>query len=79
MRLRIREEMEYKGWDATQLAVHAGVGVATIYRLLREETIEDEGKGGPGLVLLKKVARALGTRVSDLIEEDGQSLRLVDG
>lgn len=72
IRIKVREIVEAKGWDATILAVEAKIGVATAYRLLRDEEYDENGdvKGGPSIIVLKRVAKALGLKLTDLIDED---------
>lgn len=73
IRIKVKDAVKAKGWDATMLAVQANIGVATAYRLLREEEFDetkDDVKGGPSIVVLKRVAKALDVKVTDLIDED---------
>lgn len=50
------------GWSQTELARRAGVDVKTINRL-------EGGRTTPNLITLRKIARALGVPVRDLINQ----------
>jgi hypothetical protein len=73
IKVKIKPLMDARNWDAKDLAYHADIGMATVYRLLRDSEYDEtdaDAKAGPGIVVLKRVARALGVKVTDLIEED---------
>lgn len=78
IKIKVKTVVEAKGWDATRLAVEANIGVATAYRLLKDEEYDESGsdKGGPSILVLKRVAKALGVKATDLIEEDRLALQL---
>lgn len=68
LQLRVRETAEARGIkDPVALASRAGIAYATAYRLMRNE-IGSEDRG-VGILVLYKVARALGVRLSDLLDE----------
>lgn len=55
-----------KGLDAAKLARRADLGQQTVYN------IWDGKVQNPGIKTLLKIARALGTQIEDLLEEDAQ-------
>lgn len=68
LKLKVREVAELQGIrDPVDLASKAGVAYATAYRLW-QGNIGTPGRG-IGILVLYKVARALGVKVWDLVEE----------
>jgi transcriptional regulator with XRE-family HTH domain len=62
-RFRVKELARQQGLSAAKIARLADVSYDITYALFRDE-------GNPTLASLKKIAAALGCKVSDLIEED---------
>lgn len=62
-RLRVREIAEEQGWNAAKLARRADLSNTAVYAIWNGET-ED-----PGLRTLEAIARALGVKIRDLIDE----------
>lgn len=63
-RTRIQEVAEERGWNASRLGRAADISQAAMYALWHGR-VKD-----PGLQTLAALARVLGVRVADLIEED---------
>lgn len=57
---RLRRFREAKGWSLDQLGSETGISRAYLWKLERKEGVN------PGLDVLKRLARALGTTVGDL-------------
>lgn len=71
LKLRIKEVAEKQGIkDPVDLASKAGIAYATAYRLW-QGNIGTEGRG-VGVLVLYKVARALGVKMWELVEETDQ-------
>jgi len=76
IRLRVKEVAQQKGIkDAAKLSRQANIAYATAHRLWNGE-LGGEGDKGVGILILARIAQALGVRVADLFEEDRYSLRL---
>jgi len=60
--MRIREVMKEKGISKMRLSKLAGIDRMTLYRLLSKKDCR--------LSTLRKIAKALGVKVSDLIEDE---------
>lgn len=70
VRLRVREVAQQKGvTDAAKLSRIANIAYATAHRLWNGE-VGGEGDKGVGILILDRIAQALGVRITDLIEED---------
>lgn len=70
VRLRVREVAEEKDFRTPgALARESKVSYATIHRLWNEP---EEAVDGVSLGVLRRIARALGVRVSDLMREEEQ-------
>lgn len=68
LKLKVRDAAESQGiHDPVTLAAKAGIAYATAYRLWQGE-IGSEDRG-VGVFVLYKVARALGVKLWDLIED----------
>lgn len=65
VKLRVKDVAEARGWNAARLARKADISNTAMYGIWNDTT-ED-----PGIRTLEKIARALGVRVSELIEESG--------
>lgn len=63
MRLRIRELRQERGWTLDELASAAGISRALLNQF-------ELGDRRPNTLRLEQIARALGVRVSDLIENE---------
>lgn len=74
LKLRVREIAEAQGVnDPVALAGKTGIAYATAYRLWQGKLGSDDR--GVGVLLLYRVARALGVRFSELVvEEMGQKV-----
>jgi len=59
---RIEKAMEARGWKVAQLAVYAEVSDAAVYNILNG--------ADPKLSTIARIARALGLKVCDLIDEE---------
>lgn len=59
---RIERAMEARGWKVAQLAVYADVSDASVYNILNGSDTK--------LSTLARIARALGLKVADLIDEE---------
>ena len=71
IRLRVRELAERNGIDdAAKLSRAAGIAYATARRIWNNDLGSVEDGKGPGIFILAKIARALGLRVVDLIDEE---------
>jgi transcriptional regulator with XRE-family HTH domain len=57
---RIRELRDAKGWSQRMLADHAGIEQAHLARL-------ENGLVEPGVLILEKIAQALGVQVRELL------------
>ena len=80
VRLKIKSVAEAQGIDAARLSRIANIGYATAYRLFNEpELDETSDKNGVGILTLKRIARALGVKLTDLIEEDWLTLLIATG
>lgn len=79
LKLKVREIAEAQGIrDPVALAGKTGVAYATAYRLWQGK-LGTEGRG-VGVLVLYKVARALGVKLWDLLEdESGQSVAVLVG
>lgn len=71
-KLRVREIAEEQGWNAAKLARRADLSNTAVYAIWNGET-ED-----PGLRTLEAIARALGVKIRDLIDEDDQHGDTID-
>ncbi|GAB4203669.1 MAG: hypothetical protein OHK0022_28120 [Roseiflexaceae bacterium] len=62
-RLKVKEVAEARGWNASRLARRADISNTAMYGIWHGTT-ED-----PGLKTLEAIARALGVKISELIDE----------
>lgn len=67
-RLRVRELAEARGWNASRLARKADLSNHAVYSIWNGNT-ED-----PGLRTLQAIANAMGVKIRDLIDEDGDTI-----
>ena len=72
VRLRVKEVAEAQNLDIAKLARKADMAYATVYKVWHGQ-LSDKGVG---ILTLAKIARALGVRVVDLIEEEEVRLAL---
>lgn len=73
VRVKVKSAVEAKGWNVKDLSYHANIGMSTAYRLMEDAEYDEsdlEAKGGPTIVVLQRVAKALGVNITDLIEGD---------
>jgi transcriptional regulator with XRE-family HTH domain len=76
VRLKIKEVAEGQGiTSAAELARRTGLAFAKANELWKGELTTD-GKRSVGVLTLHRVAKALGVKIADLIEEDRQALQL---
>jgi transcriptional regulator with XRE-family HTH domain len=74
VRLKIKEVAEGQGiTSAAELARRTGLAFAKANELWKGELTTD-GKRSVGVLTLHRVAKALGVKVADLIEEDRRTL-----
>ena len=66
VRLRVRELAEERGWNAAKLARRADLSNNAVYGIWNGETTD------PGLQTLAAIAGALGVKIRDLIDENGE-------
>jgi len=71
IRVRVREAAQAQDLDIAKLARRADLSYATVYKVWHEQLTDK----GVGLLTLYKIARALGVRVVDLIEETDRRTR----
>jgi transcriptional regulator with XRE-family HTH domain len=76
LRLKVKEVAEQGGIpDAAELSRRTGISYDTAYRLWRGEVGgTSRGERSIGVMTLYRVAKALGVKVADLIEEDRRTL-----
>lgn len=75
LRLCVKEVAEQKGiTDAAKLSRQANIAYATAHRLWNGE-LGSEGDKGVGILILHRVAQALGVRLMDLIVEEDRLAR----
>ena len=65
-KLRVKEVAKEKGISMGKLSRAADVDMNTLRR------VYDDARYSPTLATLEKLARALGVKIADLIEEDAQ-------
>lgn len=63
IRLRVKEVAQAKGFNQSSLAREADIGFSTVKRLFRNEHRD------ASLIVLEKIAKAMGVSIHDLIEE----------
>lgn len=68
VRLRVREIAESQGWNAAKLARRADLSNNAVYGIWNGETTD------PGLLTLVAIARALGVKLCDLVDEGSADL-----
>ncbi len=77
LKLRVREIAEAQGVnDPVALAGKAKIAYATAYRLWQGQLGSDDR--GVGILLLYRVARSLGVKLSELVVEESGNWRLAD-
>lgn len=78
LRLRVKEVAEGAGIpDAAELSRRTGISYDTAYRLWRSEVGgEKRGERSIGVMTLHRVAKALGVKIADLVEEDWTALQI---
>lgn len=75
VRLKIREVAEAQGiTSAAELARRTGLAFAKANELWKGE-ITTDGKRSVGVLTLHRVAKALGVKIADLLEEDWRALQ----
>jgi transcriptional regulator with XRE-family HTH domain len=67
VRLRVREVAESLGWNAARLARKADLSNTAMYGIWNGTTDD------PGIRTLEAIAKALGVKVRDLIDENGDA------
>lgn len=73
IKLRVKEVAQAQGIkDPVSLASKAGIAYATAHRLMKNDVGSKDR--GVGILVVAKVARALGVRFVDLIDEPTPSL-----
>lgn len=76
VRLKVREIAEEQGiTSAAELARRSGLAFAKANELWKGE-ITTDGKRSVGVLVLHRVAKSLGVKIADLLEEDRATLHL---